>query len=106
MNDSYTEVPEHAFGWLLGLEGTVYRKAATSPNLGTELQIHDQGVLGCTDPRVFFWLLLGLPGKGKPSLTPASQEECLRDPVGLSPLVDRWGLDGNRSQLCSCGVAW
>lgn len=40
--DSYTEVPEHIFGLLLGLEGTVYREAAASPNLGTELQIHDQ----------------------------------------------------------------
>lgn len=62
MNDSYTEVPEHAFGLLLGLEGTVYREAATSPNLGTELQIHDQGLLGCIYPRIFpgfFWVYQG-----------------------------------------------
>lgn len=52
-------MPEHAFGWLLGLAGTVYREAATSPDLGTELHIHDQGVLGCTHPRMFpsfFWV--------------------------------------------------
>lgn len=62
MNDSYTEVPEHAFGLLLGLEGTVYREATASPNLGTELQIHDQGLLGCTYPRIFlgfFWVYQG-----------------------------------------------
>lgn len=62
MNDSLDEVPEHAFGLLLGLEGTVYREAATSPNLGTELQVHDQGVLECTYFRIFpgfFWVYQG-----------------------------------------------